>query len=178
MAEEKTREELLKEKLFYKKKNTFADAGDDYKKASFEYSEGYKKYLDASKTEREAVVTSIEMLKGCGFTEYTLGGHIEKGGKYYYNNRDKSLYAFQIGSENVENGIRICAAHIDSPRLDLKQHPLYENEGFAYLKTHYYGGIRKYQWVAIPLAIHGVVTLGDGTNVDITVGEDENDPIF
>ncbi len=178
MAEEKTREELLKEKLFYKKKNTFTNEQDGYKEASFKYSEGYKEYLDASKTEREAVNKSIEMLKKEGYCEYTLGSSIEKGGKYYYNNRGKSLYAFSIGSENVENGIRICAAHIDSPRLDLKQHPLYENEGFAYFKTHYYGGIRKYQWAAIPLAIHGVVTLISGENIDITIGEDENDPIF
>ena len=178
MAEEKTREELLKEKLFYKKKNTFTAEEDGYKEASFNYSEGYKAFLDVSKTEREAVKKSIEMLLENGFCEYTLGDKIEKGGKYYYNNRGKSLYAFQIGSEDLANGVRICAAHIDSPRLDLKQHPLYENEGFAYFKTHYYGGIRKYQWVAIPLAIHGVVTLTDGTNVDITVGESDNDPIF
>ena len=178
MAEEKTREELLKEKLFYKKKNTFAVEENSYKESSFKYSEGYKSFLDASKTEREAVKTSIEMLEADGFCEYNLGDKIEKGGKYYYNNRGKSLYAFQMGTESLENGIRICAAHIDSPRLDLKQHPLYENEGFAYFKTHYYGGIRKYQWVAIPLAIHGVVTLTDGTNIDITVGENENDPIF
>lgn len=178
MAEEKTREELLKEKLFYKKKNTFTSEEDGYKEASFKYSEGYKGFLDVSKTEREAVKKSIEMLEAEGFCEYTLGEKIQKGGRYYYNNRGKSLYAFQIGSENVENGIRICAAHIDSPRLDLKQHPLYENEGFAYFKTHYYGGIRKYQWVAIPLAIHGVVTLTDGKNIDITVGENDGDPIF
>ncbi|MBQ8393854.1 MAG: aminopeptidase [Clostridia bacterium] len=178
MDNEKTREELLKEKLFYKKENTFANADEDYSKKVSDYAEGYKSFLDNAKTEREAVCESIKMLKNAGYTEYNLGDKIEKGGAYYFNNRGKSLYAFRIGEENVENGIRICAAHIDSPRLDLKQHPLYENEGLAYFKTHYYGGIRKYQWVTIPLALHGVVTLINGENVEITIGENENDPVF
>ncbi|MBQ9744010.1 MAG: aminopeptidase [Clostridia bacterium] len=178
MDNEKTREELLKEKLFYKKENTFANADETYSKRVSDYAEGYKAFLDNAKTEREAVCESIKMLKNAGYTEYNLGDKIEKGGAYYFNNRGKSLYAFRIGEENPERGIRICAAHIDSPRLDLKQHPLYENEGLAYFKTHYYGGIRKYQWVTIPLALHGVVTLINGENVEITIGENENDPVF
>ena len=175
---EKTREELLKEKLFYKKENTFDVAGEGYADKVSAYAEGYKSYLDNAKTEREAVNKSIEMLTEAGYTEYRLGDKIEKGGAYYFNNRGKSLFAFKLGSESVENGIRICAAHIDSPRLDLKQHPLYENEKLAYLKTHYYGGIRKYQWVTIPLALHGVVTLINGENVEVVIGEKESDPVF
>ncbi|MBR7100925.1 MAG: aminopeptidase [Clostridia bacterium] len=178
MEKEKTTEELLKEKLFYKKENAFEKNDEAYRSAVKEYAEGYKKFLDSSKTEREAVTTSIKMLASRGYKEYKLGDKLEVGGKYYLNNRGKSLYAFKIGSEPVEEGIRICAAHIDSPRLDLKQHPLYENESFAYLKTHYYGGIRKYQWATIPLALHGVVTLINGENVEITIGENEGDPVF
>ncbi|MBQ8567486.1 MAG: aminopeptidase [Clostridia bacterium] len=178
MEKEKTTEELLKEKLFYKKENAFKCASEDYKEKVNAYGEGYKAFLDNAKTEREAVSEGVKMLKAEGYVEYKLGDKVEKGGKYYLNNRGKSLYAFKIGSEDIENGVRICAAHIDSPRLDLKQHPLYENESFAYFKTHYYGGIRKYQWVTIPLAIHGVVTLINGENVEITIGEDENDPVF
>ena len=168
----------LKKKLFYKKENVFEKQTKKDAKATEKYAKGYMQFLDNAKTEREAVREGIKMLEANGFVAYTLGGKIVKGGKYYYNNRDKSLFAFVAGTEDIENGVRICAAHIDSPRLDLKQHPLFENEGFAYLKTHYYGGIRKYQWVTIPLALHGVVTTLDGQNVEITIGEDEGDPIF
>lgn len=175
---EKSREELLKEKLFYKKKNAFSSDEESYKARVQDYSKGYKAFLDASKTEREAVVEGIKMAKAAGFTEYKLGDKIKKGGKYYFNNRSKSLYLFVAGTESLENGIRICAAHIDSPRLDMKQHPLYESDKMAYLKTHYYGGIRKYQWVTIPLALHGVVTKADGESVNVVIGEDEGDPVF
>ena len=174
------KEELqdLKKKLFYKKENVYDVRTKKAAKETEKYAKGYMKFLDNAKTEREAVREGIKMLEANGFVPYTLGGEIVAGGKYYYNNRDKSLFAFVAGTENIENGVRICAAHIDSPRLDLKQHPMFENEGFAYLKTHYYGGIRKYQWVTIPLALHGVVTTMDGENVEIVIGEDDNDPIF
>ncbi len=168
----------LKEKLFYKKENVFDTRTKKEEKLITEYARGYMHFLDVAKTEREAVVEGINMLKANGFEEYVLGGKIVPGGKYYLNNRGKSLFAFVAGTENVEKGIRICAAHVDSPRLDLKQHPMYESEGFAYLKTHYYGGIRKYQWVTIPLALHGVVTTADGESVEVVIGEDEWDPIF
>ena len=168
----------LKKKLFYKKENVYDVRTKKGAKETERYAKGYMKFLDNAKTEREAVREGIKMLEANGFVPYVLGGEIVAGGKYYYNNRDKSLFAFVAGTENIENGIRICAAHIDSPRLDLKQHPMFENDGFAYLKTHYYGGIRKYQWVTIPLALHGVVTTMDGENVEIVIGEDDNDPIF
>ena len=171
-------QENLKDKLFYKKQNAFEVASEEYKKAVSDYAENYKKFLDNAKTEREAVREGIKLAKENGFCEYKIGDKIEKGGKYYYNNREKSLYIFKVGTEDIEKGIRICAAHIDSPRLDLKQHPLYEDNGFAYLKTHYYGGIRKYQWTTIPLSLHGVVATLDGKSIEIVVGEDEGDPIF
>ena len=168
----------LKNELFYTKESVYALTSDDNVKAAYDYSVNYKKYLDSAKTEREAVNTSIEIAEKAGFKPYTLGQALKAGDKLYYNNRGKSLFLFTIGSEDIENGIRISAAHIDSPRLDFKPCPLYEDSRMAFFKTHYYGGIKKYQWVTIPLAIHGVVTLKDGTNVNITIGEDEGDPIF
>ena len=167
------------EKLSYKKKNVFEEASPEKITQIFDYSEGYKAYLDASKTEREAVETSIKMAVAAVYTEYKLGDKLAVGDKKYFNNRGKSLVAFKIGSADLEkNGIRILAAHIDSPRLDLKQVPLYEDSGMAFLKTHYYGGIRKYQWTALPLALHGVMVKADGEKVDVCIGEDEGDPIF
>ena len=176
MANEKTT--ALKEKLFYKKKSVFETKNADELQAMMDFSEDYKKYLDASKTEREAVIEMIRILTEAGFTEYKLGDSVKAGDKLYYNNRGKSLFAFNIGTESIENGVRICASHIDSPRLDMKPVPVFENEGIGYLKTHYYGGIRKYQWTTIPLALHGVVTKADGTTVTVTIGEDAGDPVF
>lgn len=168
----------LKNELFYTKKSVYELTDEANVKAAFDYAVDYKKYLDNAKTEREAVNASIEIAKAAGFKPYVLGQSVKAGDKLYYNNRGKSLFLFTIGSENIEEGIRISAAHIDSPRLDFKPCPIYEDSRMCFFKTHYYGGIKKYQWTAIPLAIHGVVTLVDGTNVNITIGEDENDPIF
>jgi aspartyl aminopeptidase len=146
--------------------------------AAYDYAEGYKKDRDAGKTERECVKASIAMLEADGFVPYTFGMPVVAGGKYYYDNRGKSLSAFVIGTESIENGVYFAASHIDSPRIDLKAHPLYEAEGLGFLKTHYYGGIKKYQWTALPLALHGTVMKADGTTVDIVVGEDDADPVF
>ncbi len=169
----------LEKELSYKKDNYFLKADDERLKKAFDYAEEYKKYIDNSKTEREAVKTSIELCKAKGYKEYRFGDKLVKGGKYYYNNRFKSLAVFKIGSENVgKDGIRIMASHIDSPRLDLKQNPLYEDSSMAFFKTHYYGGIKKYQWTAIPLALHGTVVLKNGKSVDIAIGEAETDPVF
>ena len=147
----------LSEKLFYRKKSVYAAAGEEVVQGAYEYAKGYAQYLDAAKTEREAVAESIRLAEAKGFSAYKMGDPMVKGGKYYYNNRDKNLFLFTIGSDPVENGIRICAAHIDSPRIDLKQCPLYEDGGMSFFKTHYYGGILKYQWMATPLALHGVI---------------------
>ena len=169
----------LEKELSYKKDNFFLKADDEKLKKAFDYAEEYKKYIDKSKTEREAVKASIELCKAKGYKEYNFGDKLVKGGKYYYNNRSKSLAVFKIGSENVgKDGIRIMVSHIDSPRLDLKQNPLYEDSSMAFFKTHYYGGIKKYQWTAIPLALHGTVVLKNGKSVDIAIGEGENDPVF
>ena len=164
--------------LEYKKETVYKRADEHVTSAAFEYAENYKKYLDNSKTEREAVKTSIALIEAKGYREYKLGDKIKAGDKLYYNNRGKNLFAISVGTEPINNGIRIVAAHVDSPRIDLKPCPLYEEGGMAFFKTHYYGGIRKYQWLALPLALHGVVALSDGTTVDVCVGEDECDPQF
>ena len=146
--------------------------------AAYDYAKGYMSFLDNGKTERECVCEAEKMLIAEGFKPYTFGMKVSAGEKYYYNNRAKSFVAFVVGTENIENGVYFTASHIDSPRIDLKQHPLYEAEGIGYLKTHYYGGIKKYQWVAMPLAIHGAVILKGGKKIDVVIGEDENDPVF
>ncbi len=176
--ENKTAGQLLKEKLTYKPKNVYKDASDELVASINSYAEDYKKFLDNSKTEREAVNEGIALAKAHGYIEYHLGDGVVKCGKYYYNNRGKALYVFNIGSAPITEGIKIAAAHVDSPRIDLKQRPLYEDSGMGFFKTHYYGGIKKYQWTTIPLALHGVVTRADGSTIDIVIGEDESDPIF
>ena len=168
----------LSETLSYEKKSVYELAEKSTIAAATEYAEDYKKYLDDGKTERESVKASIAIAEKYGFTEYKLGDAIKQGDKKYYNNRGKNLFVFSVGSESINNGIRLTAAHIDSPRIDLKAHPLYEAEGLGFLKTHYYGGIKKYQWTALPLALHGTVMKADGTTVDIVVGEDDADPVF
>ncbi len=170
--------ETLKDKLFYQKKTVYELCSDEVIDAAYAYAEDYKKFLDHAKTERDAVSASEELAKNAGFRKYELGDKIEKGGKYYFINRGKNIFLFRIGTEPIENGIRIAAAHIDSPRLDLKPCPLYEDGGLAMFKTHYYGGIRKYQWPTIPLAFRGVIVKADGTPVDFNIGEDAGDPQF
>ena len=174
---EKTPADSAKE-LAYTKKTVYQLRSDADIDAAYDYARGYSAFLDAAKTEREAVSTAIELARDKGFVEYRFGDEIKKGGKYYYNNRGKNLFLFYIGKKDVKEGIRISAAHIDSPRLDLKQVPLYEDSGMSFLKTHYYGGIRKYQWVATPLALHGVVAKKNGETVNIVIGEDDNDPVL
>ena len=174
-----TNETKLSDKLTMKKSNIYDKADLTKKEQIFAFSEGYKTFLDMAKTEREATNAAIEAAKGYGFTEYKLGEPLKAGDKKYYNNRGKSVYVFKIGSKPLnEDGIRILAAHIDSPRIDMKQVPLYEDSGMAFFKTHYYGGIRKYQWLAIPLSLHGVIIKKDGTEVNIRIGDEENDPVF
>lgn len=142
------------------------------------YCEGYKEYLDKAKTEREAVITSIEMAKAKGFVEFDQDKKYKAGDKVYYNNRGRALILAVIGTDSIEKGVNIMASHIDSPRIDLKARPLYEEAELALFKTHYYGGIRKYQWVATPLAMHGVAIKADGSTVTVCIGEDESDPVF
>ncbi len=178
MSEKTAGKEML-DKLSYTKKNYYEVASAEEISAIYEYADGYKKYLDSAKTEREAVITTISMLEDKGYTEYKLGDALSVGDMRYYNNKGKSVIAFRVGADPLESaGIRILAAHIDSPRLDLKQVPLYEDSGMCFMKTHYYGGIKKYQWTAIPLALHGVIVKMDGEVIEVTVGEDDKDPVF
>ena len=145
-------------------------------------NESYRKFLDAGKTERECVKQAVAMAEAAGYLDLKKvieeGKKVKAGDKLYAVNMKKSLALFQIGKQPLEKGMAILGAHIDSPRLDIKQNPLYEDTELAYLDTHYYGGIKKYQWVTLPLAIHGVIAKNDGTIVDVCIGEDENDPVF
>ena len=169
----------LEKKLSFKKTCYFEECDEQKKEAVFAYAEGYKAYLDESKTEREAVVTSIALAEKKGYTPYRLGDPLKPGDRKYFDNRGKSLVLFKAGKADLEkDGVRILASHIDSPRLDIKQNPLYEDSGMAFLKTHYYGGIKKYQWTAIPLALHGTVVLADGSVKTVKIGDGENDPVF
>ncbi len=175
---EKTQVELLKEQLFKKNENGRQKASEEALNKANEYCEGYKVFLDAAKTEREAVKTAVAMAEKAGFTEFELGKKYNAGDKVYINNRGKAAAFAIIGKEAVESGVNITAAHIDSPRLDLKPNPLYEELELALFKTHYYGGIKKYQWTAIPLALHGVFALKDGTVKEVSVGERDDEPKF
>ncbi len=168
----------MTEKLMYEKKNGFSDIDEKTKARVYDFCEEYRYALTSAKTEREFCKMSVQMLESAGFENLEAKTSLAAGDKVYYVNRGKSIVAFVIGSQPVKFGVNIVGAHIDSPRLDLKPHPLYEDTGIAFLKTHYYGGIRKYQWYNIPLALHGVVVKKDGTAIDVTIGEDENDPIF
>lgn len=170
--------EESRESILFKPKTAYEVMDGAQCEESLKLASDYMRFMDAAKTEREAVTYFVGMADKKGFKEYKLGDKVEKGGKYYYNNRDKSLFLFVIGSEDIEKGMRISAAHIDSPRVDLKQCPLYEDEKIAYFKTHYYGGIKKYQWTTIPLALHGVVTKKDGTTVTVTIGEEPDEPVL
>ena len=168
----------LEAKLGYKKTNFYEKSDEAAIKAAYDYAPGYMKFLDEAKTEREAVTVSIAMAEKEGYVPYTFGMELKVGGKYYYNNRGRNLYLFRVGSEPINNGIRIAASHIDNPRIDVKQSPLYEDGGMAFFKTRYYGGIRKYQWVTIPLALHGVVVKANGEVVNVCIGEDPSDPVI
>ena len=141
------------------------------------FGEDYKKYITVGKTERLCVKETVRILQEHGFIDVRSCNQLVPGSKVYHVNKNKNVSAFVIGHKSLKEGLRILGAHIDSPRIDLKQNPLFEKEGFALLDTHYYGGIKKYQWVTIPLALHGVVCKKDGTTVDVSIGEDANDPV-
>ena len=165
-----------------KKDNIWLSYNDDEKKELNEINERYKKCLDEGKTERECTRLVIRMAKEAGYTDLKdaikEGRKLKQGDKVYFVQMNKSVALFQIGKEPISAGMNILGAHIDSPRMDVKQNPLYEKDGFAYLDTHYYGGIKKYQWTATPLAIHGTVAKKDGTSVEISIGEKDDDPVF
>lgn len=173
----KTKGQELAEKLVWKAPNIAKDEPKQIAKAE-KFCEGYKKFLNEGKTERECVAALTARLVKAGYKPYDVNASYKPGDKVYYVNRKKSLIATTFGAKGLEYGVRLNGAHIDSPRLDLKPNPLYEKDDIALFKTHYYGGIRKYQWTTIPLAMHGVVVKKDGEVVDVKIGEDENDPVF
>ena len=173
----KTKGQELQEQLTWAFPHIGKDKPEQAEKA-FKYCEGYKEFLDAGKTERECVKEAVKMLKKAGYKPFDSGESYEPGDKVYYVNRGKSLIATTFGKKPLDQGLRINGAHIDSPRLDLKPNPLYEQNDLALFKTHYYGGIKKYQWSAIPLSLHGRVVKKDGSYVDIVLGEDKDDPQF
>ena len=170
--------EELKDTLLFSRKNGYATLTAQQREEMNAYCKRYAAFMDACKTEREATAWAVEVAEKNGFKPIVPGMDIKPGDKVYYNNRDKSILLAVIGSEDLSKGANICAAHVDSPRMDLKPNPLYEDSEIAYFKTHYYGGIKKYQWPTVPLALHGVVCRKDGSRVTITIGEDDNDPIL
>ena len=170
--------EKLKEKLFNQKKDGWETANTRTREEIFNLSKKYMNYLNVAKTEREFIKQAKKMADENGFKDIAEYETLKPGDKIYFINRAKSMYLAIIGEESIEKGMHIIGSHVDSPRLDLKPNPLYEDTGLAYLKTHYYGGIKKYQWTTIPLSIHGVIVKTNGEKVEINIGEDENDPIF
>ncbi|MBQ3503371.1 MAG: aminopeptidase, partial [Oscillospiraceae bacterium] len=170
--------EELRESLLAAPKNGFARITAEERAEMESYCKRYMAFMDAAKTEREATTWAIAEAEKNGFVPFTPGMAANPGDKIYYNCRDKAIALAVIGTEPLSKGANICAAHVDSPRMDLKPNPLYEDSEIAYFKTNYYGGIKKYQWVTVPLALHGVVYRKDGSVITVTIGEDDNDPVL
>ena len=168
----------LRSNLFYEKKNGYDLIGTEERLAVEDYCVGYMDYLNRSRMEREAVANAIELAEQNGFVEYHFGMELKPGTKIYHNNRGKALILAVIGKKSLAEGAVIAGAHVDSPRIDLKQVTLYEQDEMCYFKTHYYGGIKKYQWVTIPLELHGAVALKNGDVVDVVIGREPNEPKF
>ena len=171
-------EENFKDMLFNKKKSGWLETDDEKFGKIFEFCNGYMEFLNRSKTEREFVANSKKLAEENGFKDINQVEHLQAGDRVDFVNREKSLYLAVIGEQKLEEGLHIVGAHVDSPRLDLKPNPLYEDGEMAYFNTHYYGGIKKYQWTAIPLSIHGVMIKSNGEKITVNIGEDEGDPIF
>lgn len=178
MAEEKSKTELLRKQLMMEEREGIKALSKDEISKADEFCEGYKRFLNASPVEREAVKTALKMAKAQGFEEYDPNADYKAGDKVYLVNRDKAIALAVIGKNGVKNGARLAIAHIDSPRIDLKPNPLYESNGLAFFKTHYYGGLKKYQWTAIPLTLHGVVVKLDGSVVEIEWGDQPDESCF
>ncbi len=174
MADKKEYEALLASR-----KSIYETADAERMERIFSYAEEYKQFLNTAKTEREATAEAVRMAIAHGYTPYRFGDTLKPGDKRYFENKGKGIYLFRIGKKPLaEAGFRILAAHVDSPRIDLKQNPLYEDSGMSFFKTHYYGGIKKYQWMALPLALHGVVVRRDGETVNVKIGEEPSEPVF
>ena len=179
MNEEKTKGQQLQELLFNKRENGVDFMDDAELGVCDDFCEGYKDFLYHCKTEREAAAQALDQARAAGFLPFDeFGDQLEPGAKVYKMNRGKAIILCVKGKRSIKDGVRIAAAHIDSPRIDLKQRPVYEDNGLALFKTHYYGGIKKYQWTAIPLSLHGRICKNDGTYVDVRLGEEPGDPKF
>jgi len=168
----------LKEKLFKNNKSGWENVDEEKRSKIEDVSSKYMSFLNKAKTEREFIKRARELANSNGYKDIMEFESLKPGDKIYFVNREKSMYLAIIGENSIENGIHIIGSHVDSPRLDLKPNPLYEDTGLAYLKTHYYGGIKKYQWTTIPLSMHGVIVKTNGEKIEINIGEDEADPIF
>lgn len=175
---EKNNTQLLKEKLFAKRQSGGRTLSEEEIKESQNFSVEYKNFLGTSKTEREVVNYALAKAKKVGFTEFDRSKKYKPGDKVYLVNREKNLILCVIGKNGVKNGAKLAVAHIDAPRLDLKPNPMIENNEIAIFKTHYYGGVKKYQWTTIPLALHGRIVKKDGTHTDVVIGENLNEPCF
>lgn len=178
METEKSLADAKRETLLLKRKNGYDCLPKEEDDNILAYCEGYKRFLNEGKTERSCVDYAVSLANNNGFRPYRRGDKVQPGDKLYRVNRGKSIMLAVIGKQSLDHGARMCAAHIDSPRLDLKQYPLYEDKELAYLKTHYYGGVRKYQWVTLPLELHGVLILRDGSSKKICIGNMPGDPVF
>ena len=171
-------DENLKKVLLNKKQSGWLETNDEKFGQIFEFCNGYMDFLNHAKTEREFAAKAKELAESKGFKDVNQLEKLNPGDKVYFLNREKSIYFAVMGKQALENGLHIVGAHIDSPRLDLKPNPLYEEGEIAYFNTHYYGGIKKYQWTTIPLSIHGVIIKANGEKITVNIGEDESDPIF
>ena len=169
---------MVNDKLFYKKHYIWEKASQETKEDVFKLADDYKKFIDAAKTERLSINEIIRRAKEAGFKNFRDQDQVKAGDKLYYVNKEKAAVLVVLGKDDIEKGMNIVGSHVDSPRIDIKQNPLYEEHGISLLKTHYYGGIRKYQWVAIPLALYGTVVKVNGEVIQIAIGDDENDPVF
>ncbi len=178
METKETAGKKLQDELMLNRKNGGLTLSDEELAKADDFAEGYKDFLNKGKTEREVVIETVELAEAHGFRPFVPGTKYEAGEKVYYVNRKKSMILAIIGTEPMEDGVRLAVAHIDSPRLDLKPCPLYEDSELSLFKTHYYGGIKKYQWTTIPLALHGVILRKDGSEVTVSIGEREGDPVF
>ena len=168
----------LKDELFNQKKSGWESISEDEKKNIYQFADEYMYFLNHAKTEKEIVESAKDILIKNNFKDIETVDNLCPGDKVFYINRNRNVFAAVIGEEPLTSGLRVVGAHADSPRIDLKQNPLFENDGFAYFKTHYYGGIRKYQWATIPLAMHGLIVKSNGERVNIKFGEDDNEPTF
>lgn len=175
---EKNEVQTLKDQLFSQNKHAGQRMSDAELKDCNQFCEEYKAFMNSAKTEREINNFVITELEKQGYKPFEAGMQLKAGDKIYLNNRGKAVIMAVIGTEDIRKGVRLCAAHIDSPRLDMKQHPLYESQEIGYFKTHYYGGIKKYQWTTVPLSLHGVIVRKDGSKLTVRIGEEEGDPVF